>query len=165
MPDFVIRELAAADIPALVAINDAAYPAVPITPEAEFADLVGLTSLALIAEREGQPLGFVLVMEPGRDYASENYRFFSERSTDFFYIDRIVLAPDARGRGVGRALYARVFDAARELGASEVTCEVNVEPINPVSLAFHAALGFTEVGRQATKGGEIVVAMQAAKVV
>jgi len=164
VPDFRIRPLEPADVPALVVINDAAHPAVPITSEAEFADLVSHTTLGLVAERDGRPVGFLLALEPGRDYASENYRFFSERSQDFLYIDRIVLAADARGGGLGRQLYGRVFDAARERGASEVTCEVNVEPPNPESLAFHAALGFTEVAQQATKGGAVVVALLAAPV-
>lgn len=164
MPDFRIRPLVVSDIPSLVTINDAAYPAVPITPRSDFADLVAHTGLGLVAERDGEPVGFLLALEPGRDYASENYRFFSERSNDFLYIDRIVLAPAARGAGLGRRLYDRVFDAARELGASEVTCEVNLEPPNPESLAFHAALGFTEVARQSTKGGAVVVALLAAPV-
>ncbi|WP_168200435.1 GNAT family N-acetyltransferase [Protaetiibacter larvae] len=164
MPAVVIRPLERSEIPALVAINDAAYPAVPITPIAEFAELVDHSELALVAERGGEPIGFLLAMAPGRDYASENYRYFSDRSEDFLYIDRIVLAEGARGTGVGRALYAHVFEAARARGASEVTCEVNVQPPNPGSLAFHATLGFRELGRQSTKGGAFVVALLAAEV-
>ncbi|AYF99558.1 GNAT family N-acetyltransferase [Protaetiibacter intestinalis] len=159
-----MRPVAVGDLAALVAINDAATPAVPVTPPDEFASLVADSTLALVAERDAVPVGFVLAMVPGLDYASENYRFFSARSDDFLYIDRIVLAPAARGAGLGRELYGRVFDAARARGASEVTCEVNVEPPNPESLAFHAAMGFAEVGRQATKGGAIVVALLAAPV-
>lgn len=162
MPEIVIREIASADIPALVEINDDAYPAVPVTPLREFAELVALCTIALVAERDGEPVGFLLAMNPGLDYASENYRFFSERSNDFLYIDRIVLAPQARGAGLGSELYGRIFAAAAQRGASEVTCEVNVEPPNPASLAFHAALGFTEVARQPTKGGSVVVALLAA---
>ncbi len=164
MPDHVIRPLTASDIPKLVAINDDAYPAVPITPAEEFAELVALATFALVAERAGEPVGFLLAMDPGLDYASENYRWFSERSGDFLYVDRIALAESARGSGLGRELYARVFEAARERGASEVVCEVNIEPPNPVSHAFHAAMGFTEVGRQSTKGGAFVVSLKVAPV-
>ena len=162
MSEIIIREIASADIPALVRINDEAYPAVPVTPLPEFAELVALCTIALVAERSGEPVGFLLAMDPGLDYASENYRFFSERSSDFLYIDRIVLAPEARGAGLGSELYGRIFAAATQRGASEVTCEVNVEPPNPASLAFHAALGFAEVARQSTKGGSVVVALLAA---
>jgi len=162
MSEITIREIASADIPALVRINDEASPAVPVTPLPEFAELVALSTIALVAERSGEPVGFLLAMDPGLDYASENYRFFSERSSDFLYIDRIVLAPEARGAGLGSELYGRIFAAATQRGASEVTCEVNVEPPNPASLAFHAALGFAEVARQSTKGGSVVVALLAA---
>ena len=162
MSEIVIREIASTDIPALVQINDEASPAVPVTPLWEFAELVALSTIALVAERDGDPVGFLLAMDPGLDYASENYRFFSERSSDFLYIDRIVLAPAARGAGLGSELYSRIFAAAAQRGASEVTCEVNVEPPNPASLAFHAALGFAEVARQSTKGGSVVVALLAA---
>ncbi|WP_166865569.1 GNAT family N-acetyltransferase [Salinibacterium sp. ZJ70] len=164
MHDHLIRPLTAADIPQLVVINDAAYPAVPITPEDEFAELAALSTFSLVAERDGEPIGFVLAMDPGLAYASENYRWFSERSDDFLYVDRIALADSARGSGLGRELYERVFDAARERGASEVTCEVNIEPPNPVSHAFHAAMGFSEVGQQSTKGGAFVVSLKAAPV-
>ena len=45
-----------------------------------------------------------------------------------------------------------------------MTCEVNIEPPNPASLAFHARMGFDRVGEQSTKGGEVVVALLAAPV-
>ncbi len=44
-------------------------------------------------------------------------------------------------------------------GADHLALEVNVDPPNEVSLAFHAGLGFTEVGRQDTPYG-IRVSMQ-----
>jgi predicted GNAT superfamily acetyltransferase len=108
-------------------------------------------------------------MPPGLAYASENYVYFSARARelgrDFVYVDRIVLAPALQSRGLGPRLYAAVFDEARRVGAPEVLCEVNVEPPNPGSLAFHTRLGFVEVGRQQTHGGENVVVLLAAPVV
>lgn len=158
-----LRPYAPDDLAALVAINDEAFPAVPITPPEEFAELVAMSRLTLVAD-DGAPAGFVIALAPGLDYASENYTFFSARSSDFLYVDRIVLAPRLQGRGVGPRLYAAVDEAARADGASEVTCEVNVRPANPGSLAFHARLGFVEVGRQQTKGGSTEVALLARSV-
>jgi predicted GNAT superfamily acetyltransferase len=155
-----IRPYAPADLDALVAINDGAYPAVPITPASELAELIALSRVALVAD-DGEVAGFVLALEPGQPYASENYTWFSARSSDFLYVDRIVLAPRLQGQGVGPRLYAAVEETARALGATEITCEVNVRPANPGSLAFHARLGFAEVGRQETKGGTTEVALLA----
>jgi len=119
-----------------------------------------MARLVLVAD-DGEPAGFVVALAPGLGYASENYTWFSARSNDFLYVDRIVLAPRLQGQGVGPRLYAAVEETARADGATEITCEVNVRPPNPGSLAFHARLGFTEVGRQQTKGGATEVALLA----
>lgn len=156
----VLRPYTTADLDALVAINDGASPAVPITPAADLAELIAMSRLTVVAD-DGEPAGFVVALAPGQAYASENYTWFSARSTDFLYVDRIVLAPRLQGQGVGPRLYAEVEDAARADGAREITCEVNVRPPNPGSLAFHARLGFREVGRQQTKGGTTEVALLA----
>lgn len=155
-----IRPYTPADLTAVVAVNDGAHPAVPITPAHELADLIALSRLALVVD-DGEPAGFVVALGPGLAYTSENYTWFSARSGDFLYVDRIVLAPRLQGQGIGPRLYAAVEDAARADGASEVTCEVNLRPANPGSLAFHARLGFVEVGRQETKGGTTEVALLA----
>ena len=124
-------------------------------------------SLALVArDGAGALVGFVLVVPPGATYGSPNYRFFEQRAQrdrtgGFRYVDRVAVAPDARGCGVGRRLYEAVADHARAAGAAEVTCEVNLVPPNPDSQAFHAALGFVEVGRQWTHGGTTLVQLLA----
>jgi len=164
----VLRPYLERDLDGLVAVNDAAYPAVPITPAAELAELIGMSSVAVVVD-DGAAAGFILGMPPGLAYQSENYLFFSARArehgTSFVYVDRIVLAAHLRGQGLGPLLYEAAFAEARRVGADEVLCEVNLEPPNPGSLAFHTRLGFTQVGRQSTKGGANVVALLAAPVV
>lgn len=167
-----IRELTSADLPAALLLNNANVPAVSPSDEVGFARLLELSELALAAVGDASVgdasvgdetlLGYVLLMRPGADYPSENYRWFQDRGTDFLYVDRILVSDAAQNQGVGAALYSSVFEAALARGAAEVTCEVNVDPPNPGSLRFHARLGFVEVGRQATKGGTIVVALLAA---
>ncbi|MCS5718643.1 GNAT family N-acetyltransferase [Herbiconiux sp. CPCC 205763] len=171
----IIRSLTDADVDRLVLLNRRAVPAVNDIGADEMRTLLAQAQLAAAVLDPGHPepahpdavVGFVLALPPGVDYASENYRWFSERAGDdggFLYVDRIVVAEGHRSAGLGAVLYDAVFAAARESGATEVDCEVNVEPPNPGSLAFHARLGFWEVGRQATKGGAVVVALLAADV-
>ncbi|MDO9397922.1 MAG: GNAT family N-acetyltransferase [Herbiconiux sp.] len=160
----VLRPIGAADLPALVTMNRAAVPAVNDLTESELAAIVAEARLAVVAVDPAHPelvRGFVLALAPGADYASENYRWFARRGDAFLYVDRIVVAERHRSAGVGAVLYDGVFAQAAADGASEVTCEVNVEPPNPGSLAFHQRLGFREVGRQSTKGGSVVVALLA----
>ena len=77
----------------------------------------------------------------------------NEENTNFVYVDRIVTAPAARGKGYARALYTDLFQRAKSAGHTRVVCEVNLDPPNPVSDAFHASLNFTEVGRASIYNG------------
>jgi uncharacterized protein len=161
----VVRPLESYDLPAVLAMNAAAVPAVTPASREELSRLVVLAGLAVVAETEpGQPAGFLLAMDPGVDYESENYRWFAARGDSFVYVDRIVVADGQRGSGVGRALYDAVFDRAREFGRAEVDCEVNVRPANPESMAFHTRLGFERLEEQETKGGAYRVALLSAPV-
>lgn len=158
----MIREANTDDVEAIVAINEAGVPGVTPADAAEIRRLLGLSSLALVAADDaGAVTGFALLMAPGVDYESENYRWFSARGTDFLYVDRIAIAERARGHGLGARLYEAVFAAARERGHAEVTCEVNTLPPNPGSMRFHARLGFVQVGELVTKGGAYEVALLA----
>jgi hypothetical protein len=161
----VLRELEPADLPAVVELNNDAVPAVPMTDEDGLALLTAFASLSIVAVDEDHPgevLGFLIAIDPGLPYASENYRWFSARRDDFLYVDRIVIGAEARGTGIGRLLYGAVFAKAEAEGRREVDCEVNLRPPNPRSLGFHESLGFRRLGEQETKGGAIRVALLAA---
>ena len=83
--------------------------------------------------------------------------WFRDRYRRFVYIDRIAVAASARGRGLARLLYCELFDQAHRRGHLQVACGVNLAPPNPASDAFHAALGFVEVGRARIHGGSKTV--------
>ena len=88
---------------------------------------------------------------------SPNFIWFRARYPRFVYVDRIVVAPSARGRGCARRLYDDLFEHAARAGNDRVVCEVNKTPPNPASNAFHAALGFVEVGSASVHGGSRTV--------
>jgi predicted GNAT superfamily acetyltransferase len=117
-----------------------------------------------VVETDGEVAAFLLAFGPGADYASENYRWFASRYTQFLYIDRVVVAQSHQGQGLGRAMYEDLFAFAREHAYVRVVCEFDTEPPNPVSAAFHARFGFREVGSQWVRGGLKRVSLQEAAV-
>ena len=90
---------------------------------------------------------FLLAFDETGHYDSPNFLWFRARFERFVYVDRIAVAPHARGRGLARLLYEDLFRRTRQTGRSTIVCEVNTVPANPSSDAFHDRLGFTEVGR------------------
>ncbi|HTV97312.1 MAG TPA: GNAT family N-acetyltransferase [Steroidobacteraceae bacterium] len=100
---------------------------------------------------------FLIALDQDAISSSPNFQWFRSRYKRFVYVDRVIVAPDKRGRGLARGLYEELFAAAAHAGHGIVGCEVNVEPPNPASDAFHEALGFSEVGRALILGGEKLV--------
>lgn len=160
MPGFVVRRLQPGDLAEALLLNNANVPAVNALDAAELARLRGFAVAGLAAVDAHGLVGFCLVYAAGEDYGSLNYRWFSERFTDFAYLDRIAVAHRARRLGVGSALYDGVFDTlAAHPSIGTLCCEVNIRPLNDGSLRFHHRLGFREVGQQETDGGAKTVSL------
>jgi len=105
-----------------------------------------LVAEAFVAKRIGDADAFILAFDQDAGYDSPNFLWFRARYRRFVYVDRIVVAPGARRRGHARRLYLDLFAEALKAGHDQVVCEVNSDPPNPASSAFHAALGFAGVG-------------------
>lgn len=95
--------------------------------------------------------GFLVTFDQNADYDSPNFVWFQQRYQRFVYVDRIVISASARGRGLARQLYEGLFKVARENEIERIVCEINFDPPNPGSDAFHAKMGFLEVGRATLK--------------
>lgn len=158
-----LREYDPADLVAIHTINEAAYPAVGTETIADLGHIADESIIALVAEHAatGAVAGFCLVLAPGADYDSMNYMWFADRYDDFVYLDRVAIAPAFQRQGLGRLMYAEVerLAAERRPAARDFTLEVNLRPRNDQSLAFHAGLGFVEVGQQETDYGTLVSLM------
>lgn len=157
-----VRALRPEDLGRVLEINQANTPEVGSIDADRLEFLFEESAIALAAAAGPEVVGFALVLPPGSTYDSVNYRWFSDRGDDIMYLDRVAIDVAHRRLGLGRALYTSVFDriANRHPDMSRLGLEVNVEPPNPGSMAFHQGLGFTEVGRQRTPYGAVVSLME-----
>ena len=157
MNDQSIRSVEAAEVSpgttlsaALLALNNAhAQELSWLEPER----LEHLVREAFYARRIGDLDAFLIAFDQDARYDSPNFLWFRQRYPRFVYVDRIVTAASARGRGYAQQLYFDLFEQAARAGHERVACEINLSPPNPGSDAFHAALGFAEVGSAAIHGG------------
>lgn len=115
--------------------------------------LATLLGQAFHARGIGAMRAFLLAFDENAEYDSPNYQWFRARYPRFVYVDRLVVEPVARGLGHARRLYADLIGRAMEAGHDVIVCEVNSDPPNPASDAFHAKLGFAEVGSAIIHGG------------
>lgn len=99
---------------------------------------------------------FIIAFDQDADYDSPNFGWFKARYERFVYVDRIAVAVHARGRGLAHRLYQNLFGEASRRGHSVIMCEVNIDPPNPPSDAFHRAHGFKEVGTDVLPSGKSV---------
>ena len=146
----ILQPIAATDLPSVLTLNNAHAAELSWLEPERLAQLVGASMMAV---RIGTLDAFMLTFDQDAAYDSENFLWFKARYPRFAYVDRVVVAPQARGRGLARLLYQGLFARAIEAGHTLVACEVNSEPPNPGSDAFHAAMGFAEVGAAAIYGG------------
>lgn len=101
------------------------------TPEAFLARFEGITRDFpwLVWEEAGAVLGYAYASRP---FERAAYAWCAEPS--------IYLRPDARGRGIGRQLYAALEALLSQMGYAESFAIITGE--NEASLAFHRALGY-----------------------
>lgn len=87
----------------------------------------------LVAEREGEVVGYAYATAFNERPA---YRWSSSVS--------VYVAEEARGEGVGRALYEALFDRLRERGFRMACAGITLP--NQASVGLHQSLGFEPVG-------------------
>jgi uncharacterized protein len=149
------------DYPAIVKLNDVAVEFTSPMDLKRLSFLASLTAYFRIAVSDDQVVAFLLAMKDGVPYQNDNYEWFRSRYNRFLYIDRVVVAGEFQGSGIGTQLYQDIFSYARQEEIPIITCEINAVPPNEVSAAFHARLGFSEVGSQWICDGQKKVSMQA----
>ena len=122
--------------------------------------LMTLVDRAFVAERAGLADAMLIAFDQAADYDSPNFLWFRARYPRFIYVDRVVTAHAARGKGLAKALYRKLIDHAQTVGHARIVCEVNSDPPNPASDAFHRALGFRPVGTASLGNGKVVTYLE-----
>lgn len=140
----IVREATEADAPALAAIyGDAVLhgfgtfeeePPTPADMDVRRRALQDQGLPYLVAEADGRVLGFAYA-GPFRPRAA--YRYTLE--------DSVYVAPEAKGKGVGRTVLSAVIAACEALGVRQLMAVIG-DSDNSGSIALHRALGFEQTG-------------------
>lgn len=145
----LLRPITEADHEAVLALNARNVELLAPMDHARLVELATAAEVADVIDLDGTFAGFVLTFGTAADYDGENFAWFAGRFDDFSYLDRVVVHEDFRRRGLG----SRVYDALESACTRRwFTLEVNLDPPNEPSLAFHRARGFAEVGRRPSHG-------------
>jgi L-amino acid N-acyltransferase YncA len=140
----IVRAAAPTDAEALAAIYGhhvmhgfGTFEEAPPSPEEMEARRRAVTDYGLpylVAEEAGRVLGFAYA-GPFRTRAA--YRFTVE--------DSVYVAPDAVGKGVGKAVLSEVLSACEQAGLRQVVAVIG-DSQNAASIGLHRALGFVDAG-------------------
>ena len=146
-----IAKLELSKIHGALALNNEHAKETSLLDEISLAELI---KMAFYAEGVNHgATAFLIALDHSAKYVNPNFSWFAQRYESFVYIDRIIVAASARGRGLARSLYEDLFTRAKQAGYKRVVCEINLFPPNPASDAFHASMGFVEVGQATIHNG------------
>jgi L-amino acid N-acyltransferase YncA len=134
----VIREATAADAAAIAAIYTPLVTDTIVSFEeeppsaADMAERIAASHVWLVAEEEGQILGYAYAAQ---FHPRAAYRWSTEAS--------IYLAPEARGRGIGKRLVAELLERLKQMGFVNVFGGTALP--NPASERLLESFGFKKV--------------------
>lgn len=139
-----LRPYSRDDLRAVLDLNRLEEHATSPLDEAKLAAMIEMAFAAILLP---EAAGFLIAFDQSASYDSVNFQWFGMKLARFVYVDRVVVAAHARGKGAARCLYDNLYDLARRQAHDRIVCEVNYDPPNPASEEFHQRQGFQEIGR------------------
>ncbi|MBE1302315.1 MAG: GNAT family N-acetyltransferase [Alteromonadaceae bacterium] len=140
-----LKHIETREIPEMLRLNNNEVPHVNELDEKVLNELINEAAFARVMADEYAIAGFVIGFEKGASYEGYNYNWFSQRLKQFLYIDRIIVNPQYRGKKLGNQLYDAAQSHCVSRHLDNLCCEVNDEPPNPASHAFHLQFGFKKL--------------------
>jgi len=140
----------------MLAINTESAPGVSLLTSGDLNHIVQTASVTWVALVNEQVAGYTIAFTPSAAYEGEEFGWFQSRVRDFLYVDQIAVSASQRSRGIGAVLYEKLEQFAERNQLWSLVCEVNMNPPNPGSMAFHQRRGFTEIERLGTADGRHV---------
>ena len=156
-----IRPAVAQDANAIIGLNSNVVELTSPMDKKRFELLFSQCALIIVAERNGAIVGFLMGFDGNCQYDSANFKWFRSRLASFFYVDRVVVSETDRGTGIGKAFYQYIRNWSRDQRIETLAAEMNLEPANAASLAFHRSESFIQVGTRNPSEGK-VLSMQTA---
>lgn len=144
MDNLILHDLTAPYIADVIKINIAGQPGVCALSREQIEAHLTHARFFKVAILAGECIAYVIAYDHQQLYDGDEFIWF-KRNIDqpFLYIDQIAIAPTYQGQGLGGRIYAALKQIATNLHYKYLTCEVNLEPPNPISLKFHYHHGFT----------------------
>lgn len=127
----VVRPAAETDVAGVMELESAGFPAKEQWSESAWASEIAADNrVVLVAEEDDRLAGVITVQHVG----------------GVADLNRVVVAPDQRGRGLGRRLCEAGLAAAEAEQCDEMLLEVRHD--NTPALDLYRSLGFTEIARR-----------------
>jgi uncharacterized protein len=141
----MLRSADGSDLPEVLELNrDSETETSPLDP-VRLRQLASRAAYFKVSVGEAGLEGFLLAFREDASHDSLNFLWFKKRFERFLYIDRVIVRREKRQRGVASQLYADAEEHAVSSNVPLLACEINLQPSNPHSLAFHRSRGFSEV--------------------
>lgn len=127
-----LRPAAAGTLTAVLSLNAAAFEPFWRYDESTLMTWLLTADRAVLAEWEGQPVGFALTANGA--------------AGSYAHLIRVATHPAACGRGIGRQLVADALHYARENGSAGLA--LNTQASNAISRGLYESLGFRPTGQE-----------------
>lgn len=152
--------MSASQCVALWRMNQRASPAALQLSESDFADLIRSCDVVLQEREKSSVLAFALGMSAAQPQANFAQQWFLTRFEDFLFLERMVVAPASRRRGVGRKLLENLVRQCQAAGLRAMCCQIHDRPRNAEAHAFALACGFQPIESVMLPSRDIVTMYQ-----